>query len=321
MEKKFANLQSIHASIVVVAMFVGCQTAAPIHVWVPPKLNSAVGCKVVIAPITGDAKIAGPLLTQMIAHAPRDAGRALTVTESRANSDNPTIRLVSSVEGEQSDIISHALARRQDADFLLTGEIVRQPSELRLESQREAQGLKEASLYSDGGKKDKITVSWKLTDLRSQGGSNGFPVVTMHDSTLDPQGIAKAAAEDAWKLITPHVIEDNAKLVVPRVSLGSSVIRRGNEAAIAGDWMAAESEWNRVLSIYPRNHAAMHNLAIAAAARQDFEAASKLIGSALKASNKPLYRETAVWIETKQRDYHQAFQLADPPTGWSAVRR
>jgi hypothetical protein len=300
----------------------GCrQVSAPIHVWVPPRFPSAVGSKVAISPVIGDASMANALQTQMLALAPRDAGRALVCVDARSLQKDHGIRLVSDEEGEGSDIANLSLARRHDADYLLTGEVVRQPSEVRSELHRAIQGLGALDNAIHQQPSNQITVSWKLTDLRGQSGTHGFPVVTKYDAFLDLQGIANAAAQDAWKLITPNVIADSVTLATPRTGLASGNVRSGNEAAIAGDWVTAQEIWNQVLMNHPRNHAAMHNLAVAAVARQDYDSATRLIGSALRTANKPLYRETAVWIEAKQRDYHQAFELPDPPTGWSAIRR
>ncbi len=284
----------------------GChQVVAPIHVWAPPQLQSAVGCKVAIAPIAGNQKLAGPLHTAMLAHAPRDQGRSFQCIDARSLQDNQTIRLVSATEGETSDIANLSLARRQGVDFLLTGEILPQSPAARTTQQHQ----------------ESLAVSWKLVDVRGPTGSAGMPIVTQHDVAIDSAAIATAAAEDAWKLITPHVQSANVKLAKSRLALGSNRVNQGNAAAAAGDWMTASENWQRVLDAHPAQHAAMHNLAIAAVARQDYDEARRLIGLALQRSSKPLYRETAVWIEARQRDYHEAFGLPDPVEGWAATRR
>ncbi|MEZ6086878.1 MAG: hypothetical protein R3C05_02355 [Pirellulaceae bacterium] len=33
-----------------------------------------------------------------------------------------------------------------------------------------------------------------------------------------------------------------------------------------------------------------------------------------------LYQQTLVWIELRQREHHQAFNLPDPPEGWKYPR-
>lgn len=322
----------------------GCRhVSAPIHVWSPPRLQSAVGHKIAIAPIAGDAKIAGPLHTAMIAMAPRDQGRALYAIDARAlpslhspheNRQSQTIRLVSATEGESSDIAMHSIAKRSDVDFLLTGEVVRRASDERKNRvvvPPDAQPIDAETPAADVGAIDRevaaqdtedyLTVSWKLVDVRGQQPSAGMPIVTRHNAKLTAREIADAAATDAWKLITPHVQTASVKLASSRLSFGSERVRKGNLAAIEGDWLQAEQRWNQVLTRYPSQHAAMHNLAIAAVARQDYEAAQRLIGQALQRRNLPLYRETAVWIEASRRDYHEAFGLPDPVGGWSATRR
>ncbi|MGV3486138.1 MAG: hypothetical protein ACO1RT_17100, partial [Planctomycetaceae bacterium] len=224
----------------------GCQMAAPIHVWTPPQLKSAVGHKVAIAPIAGDQKIAGPLHTAMIAHAPRDNGRVLHCVDTRSLRDDRTIRLVSAIEGETSDIADLSMARRQGIDFLLSGEIIRQPSQSRklLHQAQQSGDVPVASVQQEA---ESLAVSWKLVDVRDQGATTGVPIVSHHVGSLDPQAIATAAAQDAWKLITPYVRKDSVSLAVPRIRPGSSLVRRGNAAAAEGDWMTAQETWQRVL--------------------------------------------------------------------------
>jgi hypothetical protein len=324
-------------AIMVTSIATGCrQISAPIHVWSPPRLQSAVGHRIAIAPVSGDSKIAGPLHTAMMTLAPQDAGRTLYCIDTRSlesTQSNQTIRLVSAIEGETSDIAMHSLAKRNDVDFLLTGEIVRQPRDERKANLDSYRGLTQPETPEGTPTQDPevatvqavgpgyLAVSWKLVDVRGGTPVSGMPIVTHHDAALDPQSIASAAAADAWKLITPFVQADSVELAATRLSFGSERLRRGNQAAIDGDWQRAEELWNQVLQRQPSNHAALHNLAIAAVARQDYEAARSLIGKALKLRNKPLYRESAVWIEARQRDYHEAFQLPDPVGGWAATRR
>jgi hypothetical protein len=306
--KLLRSLRRRFFGVVLVVTASGCQSVAPIHVWVPPKLQSAVGRKVAIAPIVGDQKIAGPLHAAMIAHAPRDQGRSLQCLDARALHANQTIRLVSAVEGETSDIADLAQAKRQGIDFLLTGTLLQQPREAR-RGERQDQ------------RPGQLAVSWKLVDVHGKHPVTGFPIVTRHDTSLDPDAIATAAAEDAWRLITPHVTTSSINLAVPRLLTGSSRVRRGNAAAEIGDWMTAQEIWQQAVRVHPNNHAALHNLAIAAVARQDFDEAHRFIGEAVRRGGRSLYRETAVWIEARQREYHQAFGLPDPVHGWSATRR
>lgn len=321
MERVYRNVAPGGPSAIILLAFAGCQVTAPIQVWSPPQLKSAVGHKVAISPIGGEQKIAGPLHAAMIAHAPRDAGRQLHCVDTRSLQNTQAIRLVSAVEGESSDIADLSAARREGIDFLLTGEIIRRPGESRMAIHKGQNSGEIASDSRPPDDPDMLAVSWKLVDVREQGTSSGLPIVTHHAGSLDPQSIANFAAEDAWKLITPHVRAESVDLSSPRFALGSARVRRGNAAAMEGDWMSAQHSWAQVIAAHPKQHAAFHNLSIAAVARQDYDQAREYIGTALKLSNKPLYRETAVWIESRQRDYCQAFELPDPPSGWAATSR
>ena len=335
----YRRFVTVSVAIFVMTASAGCRhVSAPIHVWSPPRLQSAVGHKIAVAPIMGDTKIAGPLHTAMLTLAPQDAGRTLYCIDARTlqnSQGNQTIRLVSATEGETSDIAVHSLAKRNNVDFLLTGEVIRKRNDERrtgLDAYRGTDAINESApespkpaeareVSAESLKPGYLTVSWKLVDVRGGTPVSGMPIVTQHDASLDTQSIVNAAALDAWKLITPFVQTDSVELAATRLSLGSERLRRGNEAAKEGDWQRAEERWQQVLQRFPSNHAALHNLAIAAVARQDYEEARSLIGKALKIRNKPLYRETAVWIEARQRDYHEAFQLPDPIGGWAATRR
>jgi hypothetical protein len=236
--------------------------------------------------------------------------------------------LVSAVEGETSDIALATLARRNEIDFVLVGEVIRStdrrnsisnlPPEI---TDKMASGIENAATDSSADETGLIRVSWSLMDVRCGVPLNGLPVVTP-GNPRDPSGESiDLAAQSAWELIVPHVIRDHTELIAPRLTIGSRDIRKGNVAAAAGDWDRAEQVWLAVLKRYPRNHAAKHNLAVAAVARQDYSAARYYIADAIAAHSSPLYLSTSVWIEQSQRDYHAAFGLPDPPEGWAATSR
>lgn len=82
-------------------------------------------------------------------------------------------------------------------------------------------------------------------------------------------------------------------------------------------WLEAEQEWSDVVARYPNHHRAWHNLALAAAAREDFSTAKSHIRRALELSDNRHYQKTFQWIELRQRDYHHVFALAPPAEGWA----
>ncbi|HBJ33326.1 MAG TPA: hypothetical protein DDZ51_00905 [Planctomycetaceae bacterium] len=306
----------------------GCRSAAPIYVWTPPKLAPAVGSKVAIAPIRGNSEIAQPLHDAMLRNQPRDSGRSVLAIDAQQLPSGETIRLVSAVEGDTSDIALMTLARRNDIDFVLVGEVLessdrrhRASNPLPAMPEKLDLSVENTATDSSADKRGLIRVSWSLMDVRRGIPLSGLPVVTPgNPSQPDDEAIALAASS-AWELVVPHVFRDHAELTAPRLVFGSGDIRKGNAAAAAGDWNTAEQIWRAILQRHPRNHAAKHNLAVAAVARQDYSAARRFIAEALAARSTQLYRSTAVWIEQSQRDYHTAFGLPDPPEGWAATSR
>ena len=98
--------------------------------------------------------------------------------------------------------------------------------------------------------------------------------------------------------------------------LGSTEVRRGVEFAQRGEWHEAEVVWRKVIEEHPRNHAALHNLAMAMVARQEFATAKRLAQQALRFHRSSAYESSVVWIEQQQMQYTKAFHLDMPEEGW-----
>ncbi|GEM_PF-1003282 len=323
----------------------GCQTVAPIHVWAPPRIDSAVGKRIAIAPLAGEPRIAEPLHAAMLRQLPTDLGRRVDAIDARQLQNPQNIRLVSADSGEPSDIALVSLARRSDIDLVLFGEVISTSAERSAAAAKDqgnvpsglggdrpgvrvpTEGSAEASRNVDSDGKDALAptrtlrISWKLIDIRNDRPLSGQPVVSHGQPGESELDLVNRAAKDAWELLVPHVVQQEAQLAQPRLTARASRIRQGNQVASEGRWSEAEWIWRGVISREPQSHAAMHNLAVAAVARQDFTQARQFIGAALAAKKSSLYQATAVWIETRQREYHASFNLPDPPEGWAATRR
>jgi hypothetical protein len=337
---------------------VGCQSVAPIHVWAPPRIGSAVGKRIAIAPISGEPGIAQPLHAAMIRALPAGVGGGVEVIDTRRLEEGSPIRLVSFDQDEPSDIALVNLARNGAIDLLLFGEVLQVSGRADGQTDRQtrdadlaAAGLDPARVgpgdrpgfggvrrrpvvpttgdmgaIEDVAAAEKVSrgtilrMSWKLIDTRTGTPLKGMPVVTVARPGESQEDLIGRAAREAWELLVPHVVRDETELAIQRLGFGAAAVRQGNVAAGEGDWSRAERHWQAALETDPRSHAAMHNLAVAAVARQDFPEARRRIGEALRRRSLPLYRSTAVWIELRQRQYHRAFELPDPPEGWAATR-
>lgn len=292
----------------------GCRMGVPIHVWQPPQLQSTVDKRVVLSTVAGPSDLAGPLTRKLFAMTPNDAGRATTLVNASNLKDTAEIRLVSATDAEPNDVALASAARREGIDFVLRGEVI------------------EDRYPSGSGEQDvKLKISWRLTSLGDQPTVMGSPVVVDVDSAIDrypdlafvgdvKQILTTAASRDTFRLITPSVERDRVQLAIPYMLPGSKEVRRGNAAAFAGRWGEAEIIWNAVAENHPTQIAATHNLALAAAAGQDFSRAKQLARKAIRRHPSALYKQTLVWIELKQKDYHNAFGLPDPPEGWFVIR-
>lgn len=302
----------------------GCRATAPMNVWAPPKLQSAVSRTVVMASIVGDRATARRLQEAIFAARPPELARQVRLIDQAELQRHSEIQLASATENMPSDVALLAEARKRGLDFLLLGEIL----ERRDAAVNRPLSAGNDSLPPTAAPRAQLTVSWRLIDVGEAQLAGGTPVtVTMESAAelhpdlaileLDTEGLlATAAARETWRLLAPHVQRVPVGLAKPLLARGSEAVRRGNVHAAALRWDEAERLWQAVSDRHPRNHAALHNLALAAAARQDFDRAKSLAQQALRLHRSRAYEHTVVWIETRHREMVAAFDLPPPEEGW-----
>ncbi|WP_146600920.1 tetratricopeptide repeat protein [Novipirellula aureliae] len=300
----------------------GCSTRAPIHFWSPPEIQSAVGKRVAVSKVSGPEAIADKIHTQLLANSPRDPGRSLELVDYEKLQAHSTIQLVSAIDDQTSDVALASAARRQGYDYILRGEVL---------AGRQHRRISPNLNQGDAKQVDQLTMSWRLMSMNESNRSSGRPVVIDEASAVDlypdlafvpnpTDRLVSAAVRETYRLITPSIDRQKVILAVPVVFLGSAAVRRGNVEARKGNWAKAEQIWSEVAKKHPLQAAAVHNLALAAAAAQDFSRAKRLARQAIRQHPTTMYKETLVWIEQRQRDYHKAFNLPDPPEGWFVTR-
>lgn len=295
------------------ASTVGCRTTAPIHLWRPPAMASVSEKPLVLMEIAGPADTAEALRDELLAET---AGNPITLLVPEQLDTGSAIQLVSGHQNEPSDLAIASAARRSGVAHMLRGEIVH------------ATG----NSHSD----ERLSVVWRLVGLSESSTNEGVPVSVDQSSIQqrhpdlmwvpDPQArLRQAMVRETVGLLDESVVRQRATLAHPRFRLGSAAVRRGNRLAEKGDWPAAERIWEETIKKYPGQTAAWINASIAGAARQDFEEANRRVTNAIRLSvfsplQKTLAEETLVWLELRQRDYHQAFDLPDPPGGWRVTQ-
>ena len=345
-----ANCGALLTTLSIALTLTGCRMGVPIHVWEPPQIESTVGQQVIVPTIdehrtdlvelafgarqasaTDGADSDKPsdgaaIHDQLISQAPSDGGRNTTLISPDALNSYSDIQLVSAIDNQRSDVALASLARRQGIGYLLRGEVL---------PDRRPEFLRE--------KKPQLSTSWRLMKLNTADASpaelqpveakhqprwiGGQPIVIDLETAIkrypdlaiatDSQtALQSAVARETLRLITPTVQRDRIQLEISYLMPGSRETRRGNLLARSGRWAEAKAAWQLVVEKNPLSVAALHNLAIAAAAEQDFSTAKLLARKAIRRNPSKLHKRTLVWIERRQRDYHKAFQLPDPPEGW-----
>ncbi len=302
---------TLTAWLCIACLGAGCRLSVPMHVWEPPQLQSTVGKRVIVSTVAGPEHLALRIREKLLAMAPSDSGRQIQLVDCQALQESSPIQLVSATDQEPSDIVLASVARREGADFLLRGEV--------MENQRAGD--------DETPEDDSLTISWRLTSLADDCRGGGFPITVDIETAIElypdlalsnghEEVLTTAAVRESYRLLAPSLRRDHIPIEIPYLLPGSGQVRRGNAAASAGQWGEAESIWSQVLRRYPAHVPAIHNLALAAAAGQDFSRAKKLARRAIRLHPSRLHQKTLVWIESRQREYHEAFGLPDPPEGW-----
>jgi hypothetical protein len=312
----------------------GCSTHAPIHVFRPSPLPQAT--RVAIGAIDGDAETVRRIRQAVAASQPRHASRVRLVSLRELESKSP-IQLAS-FDGGVSPLASNNAAKQANVDAILHGHIIRQeftdgPDSKIDMSDPNAAG---AMLLRSGvngvsqlpSRPDLLVIGWEIVDVHS-----GFAIDSQTISinsleadelfpdlraTNDPsQKVVSAIARQTWASMAAYTEETDVDLSQPFFTPGARGIRRGNRLAQEGNWQQAEMEWQDVVKSYPYSHAAWHNLAIAAAAKEEFELASVRLEKAdWSWLSDDRADKSLVWLETQQRKYHEAYNLPPPANGW-----
>jgi tetratricopeptide (TPR) repeat protein len=324
---------------------VGCQSTASMYAWTPARMKSTVGDRVALAQIVGPTNKTSSFLQALLESQPQDTARQVQIIEQHQLQTTTSVQLAAAIENVPSDMAILHAAKQQGIDYVWIGEIM-QPRATNITTQQQPLAatpslvpypaptstpldsnaqLKRATREA----RPQFTVSWQLIDVARSQQAGGQPVTVTHDSLRtnhpdlwrqleqgDESVWAKAAARDSWQLLTPHLHSIPVRLANPYGSLRAGKIREGNRLAQQSHWDQAEKIWSQVAERDPRNHAALHNLALAAAAREDFASAKTMAQNALRLHSSAHYEQTVVWIEQRQIEFTEAFQLPPPDQGW-----
>ena len=319
----------------------GCRMGVPIHVWQPPQLTSTVGKRIALQAVVGPEETTKPIREKLLAMVPSDQGRKVTIVDSESLKNDSMVRLASATDHDLSDVALATVGPRHDVDFLLRGEILvpitgsqhqeQLKSNVARPGEENRPGSVDSGLATDEPENPRMILSWRLTGIGEDPAAFGQPLAVDLESALDrypdlaimedtDEILTSAAARETFRLFTPSIERERVQLAIPYATFGSRDVRRGNIAAMSGKWAEAARIWEDVVKRHPLQAAAVHNLALATAAGQDFSRAKQLARQSIRLRPLPHYKQTLVWIELRQRDYHESFNLPDPPEGWFGTR-
>lgn len=332
------------------AMLAGCQISAPIHVWQKPALAGQLRPKIMVAPLDGPPESAQAIRRQLLEHVANDAAATVRLVPSETvglsasdqDSPHPEIALVSFLRTDGNDASLISAARQENFDYILRGQVLPDPRPLAWQRENPRLGVA-WQVIPVSAKPETATNSPLAT------GQQHLPQHTENRSAIDlPVSVARPIIID-WKwaeqqfsdlaqwddqeaalqealirqsksIFGPSLEQHQIKLEITYGLPGSRAVRNGVALAMKGRWSEAEATWEELLVRVPFNSAAIHNLAIAKVARQDYQAARELAAYAQRLKPTKLHSKTLAWVESAQRTYHQAFQLPDPPDGWALTR-
>jgi len=118
--------------------------------------------------------------------------------------------------------------------------------------------------------------------------------------------LARDAAVEAARKITPHQRQLDVQLAGATFGKGAGAIRQGNELARQGDWAKAMERWQAALAENPESDAAMYNLGVACEAKNDFGRAYRMYSAAAERSDKDLYQQALARVERSGQERQMA---------------
>jgi hypothetical protein len=326
----------------VVCWSIGCRTTTTMHVWQSPEFAVPHKAAIALGPIAGNRAIAQAMEQAILDQRPVACNDMALFTPEQLIQVNP-IRLASTA-ALNHDSSALVAARAAGADVLLMGEIAR--TDITAEDlYHVADGATERSknmnqrglqrlLGRFGQQEDQrqLLLTWRYVEVSTgrQLGAQSFSIDTrraekefpdLHAMDNNPATrLISAAARESWKGIAPVVAKTPVRLAVPWLQPGSFWVRSGNRAAKRGNWQLAEQRWQGAANWFWFNAPARHNLALAMAAREDFEGAKQMLEKARGPLAVRLPSETLFWMDQHHRLYNAAHGLGEPASGWAIPR-
>lgn len=318
-------------AVVMVAVTSGCAQTARFQVWQPAEFDVAGIHRLAVLNFRGHDGTGQLARSELVARL-WDSGFFTLIDPTELNATMQPQAL--SVEGSDDIAAAITAGRRLGVDAILVGEVIRH----RADGQgRHEQMVQTGSLNPRrpsgrpgevGGpgmhhrplpnRETSIALSLQLVDVRTgQTRAQRQASYRANGEILNGQGylpsqeaanleLIQKWAREMTDLLTPHRISYEVELATPRFGLATVEIRRGNSHALKGNWEKAAVCWQTALTLEPKSHVAMYNLALANAARFDYSRAVGLLEDASQLHPNITYSETLSRFQRHEQAYLMA---------------
>lgn len=220
-------------------------------------------------------------------------------------------------------------ARAADIDAVIVGEVVTcacadreaRKSDFLFGHSRDSESRSLESVAPASGsvsREGNVTIAFRLVDVKTgevraskevsrhfvreaaHGGASLPPPAAVLESLVD-----ECVAESVC-LLAPHETICSMKLACSDMfCLSRRGVQKGVDLAREGNWSAAEKAWEKVLADHPASDAAMFNLALAAAQRQDYATAESRAMQALRVRHRDAYAQGLEQIRAQRAAFQE----------------
>lgn len=318
--------------LLVTCLTTGCAQTAVVQCWEPAEIDVTGVNRIVVADFTGEQ---GEAISAALSASLWENEFYTVVDRSELK---PGIRTASFSE---RPTIQEVLSRAQAAgiDGVILGSVI----EHRCDDQ--ILGSTDLNLFQDEADQDgvttrsngltvesneillregTVTIAFRLVDSET-GEIRASQQISRHysgrmengEGTLPTSGevlekLRNQCVNDVVQMLAPHEMSCEIKLATCDFwSKGARDVKIALELASKGDWEGAERHWHEALTKNPENHAAMFNLSIAAARRQEYDIAEQYVLDALRLEHKKCYTQGLETIRERRTAWMRANDQRD----------
>lgn len=303
----------------------GCAQTARLQVWQPAEFDVVGIHRLAVLDFRGPDKASQQARSELVARL-WDSGFFTLADPTELNA------VVQTSATRIDDDLGAAIeaGRRLNVDAILVGEVMRYRADDDRQAARSVRPPQRPSGRSEppagGGLHDSnllqrevsVALSLQLIDVRTgqiraqrqasyradgeiHAGQGYIP-----SKTAATRELLQKWAREMTGLLTPHLVSYEVELASPRLGPAAVEIRHGNNEALEGNWAKAAVFWKTALTLEPKSHVAMYNLALAHAAQFDYPLAVQLLEEATQLHPKTMYSETLSRFQRHEQAYLMA---------------